>query len=148
MATNHQESGSTALNASFGTEKRPTSPDDSGSGVAVATAGLDRLRGFRVKRVDSRGIDGLVSAIRRDASRNRSGKGSFVEAWESEIPESLRAESAIRSIRAGVARVVVPDSATKYELEQALRGGLLNRLRLRFGQPLRRIRIEIGQGAG
>ena len=111
--------------------------------LAVAVAGLERLRGYRVRRKEPRDIDGLVSSIRRDASRNRHGTGSFVEAWESEIPEPLRAGSSIRSIRGGVARVEVPDSATKYELEQSLRAGLLANLRLRFSQPLRRVRIDV-----
>ena len=145
---------STAMNAreSQSAVLRPSSSESSevkemGSDVAVAAAGLDRLRGYRVRRVETRGIDGLVSNIRRDASRNRSGTGSFVEAWEAEIPESLRAGSAIRSIRGGVARVEVPDSATKYELEQALRAGLLAKLRLRFAQTLRRVRIDVGGSA-
>ena len=138
MAIKSQESRS-ALMQPESSVAEELAPD-----VAVAVAGLDRLRGYRVRRVESRGIDALVSGIRRDASRNRTGTGSFVEAWEAEIPEPLRAGSAIRSIRGGLARVEVPDSATKYELEQALRAGLLAKLRLRFAQPLRRVRIEVG----
>ncbi|MCP4833217.1 MAG: DUF721 domain-containing protein [Phycisphaera sp.] len=116
-----------------------------GADLEVAAAGLERLRGHRVRRRDASGIDGLVATIRRDANRNRTGVGSFVEAWEEEVPKALRTGSSIRSIRAGVARVEVPDAATKYELEQVLRGGLLARLRLRFGQPLRRVRVDIGR---
>ena len=144
MATDFRESESAILPPSTAGS---TASEAMGSDVAVAAAGLDRLRGYRVRRIESRGIDGLVSNIRRDASRNRTRTGAFVEAWEVEIPEPLRAGSAIRSIRGGVARVEVPDSATKYELDQALRAGLLARLRLRFGQPLRRVRIDVG-GSG
>lgn len=145
MATSTRESQSAVSTPS----SPPEAPGSSGSApvgsdVAVAVANLERLRGYRVRRVESRGIDGLVSTIRRDANRHRGGAGSFVEAWEAVIPESLRQGSAIRSIRGGVARVEVPDSATKYELEHALRAGLLATLRLRFAQPLRRVRIDVG----
>ncbi|MBC02199.1 MAG: hypothetical protein CMJ34_02695 [Phycisphaerae bacterium] len=144
-----RESRSAVLQPSSPSGAGPDAMDigETGSDVAVAAAGLDRLRGYRVRRVEPRGIDGLVSSIRRDASRHRNGTGSFVEAWEAEIPESLRVDSAIRSIRGGVARVEVPDSAVKYELEQALRAGLLARLRMRFGQPLRRVRIDVAGSA-
>lgn len=141
MTTPPPESGSQALSPrSAGVDP----VDRSDAELAVAAAGLERLRGHRVRRRDASGIDGLVATIRRDANRNRTGVGSFVEAWEEEVPEALRSGSSIRSIRGGVARIDVPDAATKYELEQVLRGGLLARLRLRFGQPLRRIRIEAG----
>ena len=144
MSLDARESRSAVLQPSPSDAKEDK---EMGPDVAVAVAGLDRLRGYRVRRVEPRGIDGLVANIRRDASRNRRGSGSFVEAWEAEIPEALRAGSAIRSIRGGVARVQVPDSATKYELEQALRAGLLTKLRLRFAHPLRRVRVDVG-GAG
>ena len=111
--------------------------------ATLAAAGLERLRGFRVKPGRNLGIDGVVAGIRREARRHQSGGGAFVEAWESVIPELLREGTRIRSVRGGVVRIEVPTSAMRYELDAFLRGGGLAALRLAFGQPLRRVQCEV-----
>lgn len=117
--------------------------DPASRDATVAAAGLERLRGFRVKSGRNLGIEGVIAGIRREARRHQSGGGAFVEAWESVVPENLREGSRIRSLRGGVVKIEVPTSATRYELDAFLRGGGLAELRLAFGQPLRRVQFEI-----
>ena len=80
---------------------------------------------------------------RREASKSRRGIGDFVDAWESVVPADIAANSRVRGVRAGIARVGVVDAATSYEIDQQLRGGMLAELRLAFGGTLRRVKLEI-----
>ena len=117
----------------------PSSVPDSGP----VSARIDRLRGFRVRPPRDTGIGGVVAAIRREASRHQRQAGSFVEAWESVIPEALRSATRVRGLRGGIARVGVRDAATRYELDAGLRGGWLAELRLACGQPVRSVRLDV-----
>ncbi len=115
---------------------------DSASASAVA-ARLAQLRGHRVRPARATAIGGLVEAVRRDAARQRRQAGSFVEAWESVVPDALRHVTRVKGLRGGVARVGVRDAATRYELDAGLRGGWLADLRLVSSQPIRQVRLEI-----
>lgn len=111
--------------------------------VGPTAARIDRLRGFRVRPPRETAIGGVVAAIRREASRHQRQAGSFVEAWESVVPESLRSATRVRGLRGGIARVGVRDAATRYELDAGLRGGWLAELRLACGQPVRSVRLDV-----
>jgi hypothetical protein len=113
------------------------------SAAAAVSARLAQLRGHRVRPARATAIGGLVDAVRREASRHRRQAGSFVEAWESVIPGPLREATRVRSLRGGVARVGVRDTATRYELDAGLRSSWLGELRLACGQPIRSVRLEV-----
>lgn len=129
-------------------EPLSSTPTGVGAGMASAIAGpvsarIDRLREHRVRPPRETAIGGIVAAIRREASRHQRQAGSFVEAWESVVPEELRAATRVRGLRGGVARVGVRDAATRYELDAGLRGGWLAELRLACGQPVRSVRLDV-----
>ncbi len=130
------------LPSSASSSGAPSAPVDPGP----ASARIDRLRGFRVRPPRDIAIGGVVAAIRREASRHQRQAGSFVEAWESVIPEELRSATRVRGLRGGIARVGVRDAATRYELDAGLRGGWLAELRLACGQPVRSVRLDVDAG--
>ena len=125
-----------------GTAASIGAPRSADAGLAVAAAGLDRLRKHRARRWDASAIDRIVASIQREASRAQRGTGDFAEAWEAEVPEALRDRCRIHSVRGGVARVEASDASVRYELERLLREGLLLAVRRRFGKPLRRVRVD------
>ena len=116
------------------------------SNLAAVAAKITRLQGFRVRPSRGVAIGALVESIRREETRNRRQAGSFIEAWESVIPSTLRDATRLKGLRGGIARVGVRDAATRYELEAGLRAGWLAELRLASREPIRRVHCSIEGG--
>ena len=113
---------------------------DSEASDAHAKLELIRRRTGRSERDFA--INGVLSGIRREASRPRKSSRSFIDAWEAVVPAKFASGTRVRSITGGVARVGVKSSALGFELDRALRGGLLASLREAYGGVLRRVRVE------
>eukprot|EP00919_Chromeraceae_sp_WS-2016_P041310 GHVR01098492.1.p1 GENE.GHVR01098492.1~~GHVR01098492.1.p1 ORF type:complete len:161 (-),score=10.03 GHVR01098492.1:295-777(-) len=111
--------------------------------AAFTGASIDRLRKLRCLPERNLTITATVDQYRREASKSRRGMGNFVDAWEAVVPAEIAATSRVRGVRGGIARIGVVDSATSYEIDQQLRGGMLAELRLAFGGTLRRVKLEI-----
>ena len=127
----------------------PSSDPDGTVGVSSgqatgAIASIERLRRHRVRRPHPTGLGKVVSAIRREATKQRKNRGGLSEVWDEIVPASLSSRTRIDSVRSGVVRLVIADPSTRYEVDAFLRGGGLQELRLRAGQPIRQVRCIIG----
>jgi hypothetical protein len=116
--------------------------------MQAADAQLDRARrnAGRVEREYA--IHGLLTGIRREAARHRKRTGSLVDAWEQVVPAALAAGTRVHSITGGVAKIGVASPALSFELDRALRSGLLAELRTLYGGTLRRVRLEQDSSLG
>ncbi len=75
--------------------------------------------------------------------------GQLAELWTQQVPEALASRTRLVGLSRGVLHVEADDSATVYELDRLLRGGLERELLLAFkGPSLRRVRVVLGHTAG
>ena len=142
-------SAPTSASASASTQAAPSADLDGTVGVPSghatgAIASLERLRRHRVRRPHPTGLGHVVSAIRREATKQRNNHGGLSEVWDEIVPASLSSRTRVDSVRSGVVRLVIADPSTRYEVDAFLRGGGLQELRLRAGQPIRQVRCVIG----
>ena len=110
--------------------------------VEAADAQLERARRNAGRIERDYAIHGLLTGIRRDASHHRKRTGNLVDAWEQVVPTAFAAGTRIQGISAGVVKIGVASSALSFELDRALRSGLLEQLRTVYGGVLRRVRLE------
>ncbi len=108
---------------------------------------LQRLRQLRARRQPGEPIGPLVSAVAQRADRTQQRLGAFVDLWEALLPAEVSLRTRVSAMRGGVALVVADSSATAYELDRRLRGGLELELRRRYSGTLVRIRISVGEVA-
>ena len=105
---------------------------------------LEQLRNWRARPDRVVAIGPLIDAKLADAQRTRKRLGSFVELWETVLPDELAAHTRVTGIRGGVVRVSVDTSATAYELDRRLREGLEEQMRRAYGKTFVRVRITVG----
>lgn len=117
-----------------------TEGDASSTGIAAT---IERLRRHRVRRPRHSELGHVLTAIRREATRQQKRRGGLDEIWEEIAPQALHDRTRVDSVRSGIVRLVVADPSTRYEVDAFLRGGGLQELRLRAGQPIRQVRCEI-----
>ena len=91
---------------------------------------------------DDPGVDVRREPVRLQRTRKR--LGSFVELWETVLPDELAAHTRVTGIRGGVVRVSVDTSATAYELDRRLREGLEEQMRRAYGKTFVRVKITVG----
>ena len=84
-----------------------------------------------------------MTAIRREATKQRRNRGGLTEVWDDIVPDELRARTRVESVRSGVVRLAIADPSTRYEVDAFLRGGGLQELRLRADQPVRQVRCVL-----
>ena len=104
---------------------------------------IEQLRNWRARPDREVPIGPLVEARLEEAERTRKRLGSFVELWETVLPESLAAHTRVTGIRAGVVQVTVDTSATAYELDRRLREGLEEQMRRAYGKTFVRVKITV-----
>ena len=68
--------------------------------------------------------------------------GQLADVWRRLVPETLHARTALRSLHRGVLTVAVDDSATLYQLDRVLRGGVENEIKQQINGAVRRIKLE------
>ncbi len=107
-------------------------------------ARLEQLRNWRARPDREVAIGSLIDAKLADAQRTRKRLGSFVELWETVLPDELAAHTRVTGIRGGVVQVAVDSSATAYELDRRLREGLEEQMRRAYGKTFVRVRITVG----
>ena len=103
---------------------------------------LELIRRHSGRQERDYAIHGLLAGIRREASRGRKAAGGIVDAWEAVVPSQFASGTRIKGIAGGVVRVGVKSTALSFELDRALRSGLLEKLRASYGGVLRRVRLE------
>ena len=62
----------------------------------------------------------LIAARLADARRAQKQLGSFVELWETVLPDGLAEHTQVTGLRSGIVHVTVDTSATAYELDVSL----------------------------
>ena len=73
--------------------------------------------------------------------------GDLVTLWQQLVPEPLGSRTSLRSLHRGVLTVTVDDSATLYQLDRLLRGGVETQIIKRINGAVRRIKLEQAGGA-
>ncbi len=110
-----------------------------------ATARLEQLRRWRSRPDRAVAIEPLIAARLKEAKRLQKTLGSFVELWETVLPDELAERTQVTGLRSGVVQVTVDSSATAYELDRRLREGLEQQMRRAFGKTLVRVKITVGR---
>lgn len=103
---------------------------------------LQKRRGARV--VDP-SIEAVVRGTRTSMEKRHRRLGAIIEAWEATVPGDLARRSTVTGLRGGIAHVSVDSATTHFELDRALRCGLLEDVRRRYGQTLTRIRLKVSR---
>ncbi len=104
---------------------------------------IDRLRQWRGRSEPDSGLSFIADQFQREIARPHRQLAAFVEHWQELVPAELAAHTALRSFSRGTLRVAVADSATLYQLDRQLRGGLERELRNRCKSTLRRVKLEL-----
>ena len=87
----------------------------------------------------------VIASTLAEAQRAKKHLGSFVELWESVLPDELAVHTRVTGLRSGVVQVTVDTSATAYELDRCLREGVEQQIRRAFGKTLLRVKITVGR---
>ena len=106
-------------------------------------AHIENLREHRGLRTRDTSIQGLLSAQAEQAQRQAKRFGQIADLWQQIIPERLVTETVIESLNRGVLTVGVPSAAVRYNLEERLRGGLLDQLRRAYPGSLHKVKVRI-----
>lgn len=115
----------------------PRQPDD------AADRYLHRLGRWRSIRPRYSDLSFLQDQFRRDIERPHRQLGDLVELWRAAVPPELLERTTLRSFQRGSLHVAVPDSATRYQLDRLLRGGVESGLRSAFKGNLRAIKVRV-----
>jgi hypothetical protein len=105
---------------------------------------LQRLRRFRRRGKPNLSVEPLIQGIQMTAQRQHRRLGKCIDAWEALVPDQLREKTCIESLRQGTLHVTVTSSAVAFELDRAVRSGLLTELAARIPGALQRVRTRIG----
>jgi Dna[CI] antecedent, DciA len=111
---------------------------------ADTLAQLERLRLFRGRRERDTSIAPLVNAVERDLKRQDRAVGGADAAWGRLVPAELLRLTRVVSFARGTLVVAAHCSATAFELDRALRGGLENELRAALRAGSLRVRVRVG----
>ncbi len=104
---------------------------------------LEQLRNWRARPERELAIASLIDAKLVEAERVRKRLGSFVELWETVLPDELASHTRVTAIRGGVVQVTVDTSATAYELDRRLREGLEQQMRRAYGKTFVRVKVKV-----
>ncbi len=110
-----------------------------------ATGRLEQLRRWRSRPDRTVDLGPLIEAKLKEAKRVQKTLGSFVELWETVLPDGLARHTQVTGLRSGIVQVTVDTSATAYELDRRLREGLQEQMRRAFGKTLVRVKITVGR---
>lgn len=86
----------------------------------------------------------LVPTLKRQFTRTHKQVGAFADAWDACVPAALRDRCKVDAMRGGRARVTASSSAIVFQLDRALRGGLLQELRSACTATITKVDIKVG----
>lgn len=113
-----------------------------------AAESIEKIRSLRVRPERDRSAAGAVGELRDRLEREIKQTGGMGEAWRTAAPSGLAAKTRVRSFQRGVLTIEVPDSATRYLVEQWLRGGGRQMLAGLAPATVRRVTLQVGSGHG
>jgi len=102
---------------------------------------LQRLRHWRDGRAGENDLRFVRDQFKREIEKPFKQLEKIIPVWERVVPEPLRTRTKLESLRRGVLTVHVRDSATLYELDRELRGGITDHLREQYPGTLRRVKL-------
>lgn len=112
--------------------------------MATPTHHIERLRGWRVRPTRTTSMARLLPNLKRQFTRTHKQVGAFADAWDRCAPPALRDRCKVEAMRGGTARVTASSSAIVFQLDRALRGGLLQELRAACTAAITRVDIKVG----
>ncbi len=118
----------------------PESPDD-----RAALRRLEQLQQWRGPRSRTVTLEPLLDPISSTARRTERRLGNLVDLWLAHVPEELTRHAAVTGFRGGTLQVTAESAAVRFQLDRALRGGLLSTLRRAFPGTLNNVRIVAGR---
>lgn len=112
--------------------------------MAAQNHHIERLRGWRVKPQRTKSMSQLLPNLKRQYTRTHKQVGAFADAWDACVPPALRDRCRVETMRGGTARVTASSSAIVFQIDRALRGGLLRELRAACTAPIAKVDIKVG----
>jgi hypothetical protein len=113
--------------------------------LAARNEYLHRLRQWRNRPQRDLTLSGLGEYVDRTFVKPSKHLGQFVELWEQHVPAEIQPRTALAKFHRGVLTVHVADSATLYDLDRLMRGGLERRIAQQAKTTLRKIRLAIAR---
>ncbi len=105
---------------------------------------IKQLQEWRGRKPRDLSIAAVLGAAVDDAAKSHRKLGELIELWRELLPEEVAAQTVLTGIRNGVLHVKVSSSATMFEVDRLLRGGVEAELRRRFRGSLSRVKTRIG----
>lgn len=107
---------------------------------------LQRWRGPKWPRqIVAGSIASEVSGVKAGLQRQATRLGNAVEAWEAVIPDSIRVDTRISGLAAGVLTVITGSATVSYALDRHLRSGGEAALRAATDGRVIRVRYRVGK---
>lgn len=106
---------------------------------------LDRLRTWRVRPARTKSLADLVPNAAATLERRQQQTGNFAQAWDTCVPAAMRDQCRVESMRGGIAKVIAESASVRFQLDRALRSGLLSQLRAAC--PVALTRVDVRSGA-
>jgi len=103
---------------------------------------LQRLRHWRNPARRDLTLGHLPNYVHNNITKPHRQLGQLVDLWREHVPEHIEPHTALAGFSRGVLTVHVADSATLYELDRLLRGGLERRIQRAAQTTVRRIRLR------
>lgn len=104
---------------------------------------LEQLRRWRNRPPRDLTLSFLPEHFKRSIEKPHQQLGQLVEIWRQWMPARLLERTTLASLQRGVLTVHVPDSATLYELDRLLRGGVEAAIRGQFKATLQKVRLKV-----
>ena len=105
---------------------------------------VNRLRTWRVRGRRTTTMADVVPGMQRSLRRAERQVGAFADAWHQCTPPPLRDQCRVESMRGGAARITAGSAAVAFQLDRALRSGLLRALRSTCSTAIARVDVRVG----
>ena len=105
---------------------------------------IQRLQAWRGRKTADLSIASIMESEVEKAAKTHKRLGELIDLWREVLPEALTAHTVLTGFRNGVLQVKVDSSATLFEIDRLLRGGMETELRSRFRGSLSRVKTRIG----
>ena len=104
---------------------------------------IKQLQAWRGRRGGDPSIARLVAVAGDNAERTHRRLGQLIDLWQQLLPAQVASRTVLAGIRNGVLLVKVDSSATAFEVDRLLRGGVAAELRTRYRGTLLRVKTTV-----
>lgn len=101
------------------------------------------MRQWRSRPGRDQTLSFLVDHVKSHVVRPHRQVGQLAELWQELVPAEMVERTTLTSFTRGILTVHVADSATLYQLDRLLRGGIEQQLRQRCNTTLRSVRLKV-----